>query len=699
MRRSLIGRNRVLCLLALAILLVAPGVRAAVDTVRTDNVTARLVASVEQVKPGNTVSVMLHQDIREGWHTYWKNPGDSGQETAIEWSLPEGASAAPIQWAAPDRIEFAELVNHGYSNRVGLISDITVPADWPEGTAFSVKAEATWLVCEKVCIPESAAFDITVPTGGATVANSADAALFAAVRGTVPVSAPWPVSATVRGDRISLAFDAPGLALERLSEAHFFAHDWGVVAHAAEQRLSYADGTLQVTLKRGEIPAPEMLSGVLTLREDTGGQSARLAFAIDGVVLAAAAPVSDPMPVAGADGMTLPVILIFAFLGGMLLNLMPCVFPVLAIKALGLVSHAGDSRAGRLRGGLAYMAGVLLAFALLGAVFLALRAGGASIGWGFQLQNPAVVAVLAYILFAVGLNLAGVFEIAGSWTGIGQSLAGRSGATGSFFTGVLAAVVAAPCTAPFMAAALGVAFTQSGPVAMAAILMLGLGLAMPYLLLTAIPGAARLLPRPGAWMKTFKQVLAFPMFASAAWLVWVLAQQADPDAVLAVLLGMTALGFALWLFGQGGGAVRRGIALLSVCGALWLAAVIQPSDAGVAMARTEGSEPFSQARFEALRAEGRPVLVNMTAAWCITCKVNERVALSSDAFHAALAASGTAYLVGDWTREDPEITALLRRYDRAGVPLYVLFYPDARPPQVLPQLLTVSIVVDALQKI
>lgn len=521
-RRSLIGRNRVLCLLALAILLVAPGVRAAVDTVRTDNVTARLVASLEQVKPGDTVSVMLHQDIREGWHTYWKNPGDSGQETAIEWSLPEGASAAPIQWAAPDRIEFAGLVNHGYSNRVGLISDITVPADWPEGTAFPVKAEATWLVCEKVCIPESAAFDITVPTGGATVANGADAALFAAVRGTIPVSSPWPVSATVRGDRISLAFNAPGLALERLSEPHFFANAWGVVAHAAEQRLSYADGTLQVTLKRGEIPAPEMLSGVFTLREDTGGQSARLAFAVDGVVLAAAAPVSDPMPVAGADGMTLPVILIFAFLGGMLLNLMPCVFPVLAIKALGLVSHAGNSRAGRLRGGLAYMAGVLL---------------------------------------------------------------------------------------------------------------------------------------------------AFPLFASAAWLVWVLAQQADPDAVLAVLLGMTALGFALWLFGQGGGAVRRGIALLSVCGALWLAAVIQPSDAGVAMARAEGSEPFSQARFEALRAEGRPVLVNMTAAWCITCKVNERVALSSDAFHAALAASGTAYLVGDWTREDPEITALLRRYDRAGVPL------------------------------
>ncbi|MEX2617051.1 MAG: thioredoxin family protein [Alphaproteobacteria bacterium] len=686
----------VFLLLALAGMQASPAVRASVDTVRTDNVTARLVASAERVKPGDTVSVMLHQDIRDGWHTYWKNPGDSGQEIALEWSLPEGAVATPIRWAAPERIEFAGLVNHGYSGRVGLISDITVPADWPAGTAFPVKAEATWLVCEKICIPESGVFAIDLPTGGETVANSADAALFAAVRGTVPAASPWPYSATVSGNAVTLAFDAPGLSMARLSQAHFFAEAWGVIEHAAAQHLSYDAPVLRLTMQRGEIPAPDRLSGVLTLREDIGGEQVRLAFAIDEVALDPAA--SAPSMIS-AETLSLPLILAFAFLGGLLLNLMPCVFPVLAVKALGLVGHAADSRAGRLRGGLAYMAGVLLAFALLGIVFLALRAGGASVGWGFQLQNPVVVAVLAYILFAVGLNLAGVFHIAGSWTGMGQSLAGRSGATGSFFTGILAAVVAAPCTAPFMAAALGVAFTQSGPVAMAAILMLGLGLGMPYLLLTAVPGAARLLPKPGAWMNTLKQVLAFPLFASAAWLIWVLAQQTDPDAVFAVLLGMTALGFALWLFGQGGGAVRRGVAMVSVAAALFLAGAIQPADTAVAVIQPDGAERYSEARLEALRAEGRPVLVNMTAAWCITCKVNERVALSSEAFHAALAKSGAAYLVGDWTREDPEITALLRRHDRAGVPLYVLFYPDERPPMVLPQILTVSMVVDALHQI
>jgi thiol:disulfide interchange protein len=498
-----------------------------------------------------------------------------------------------------------------------------------------------------------------------------------------------------------LRFDAPGLARDRLSDAHFFADTWGAVENAAEQRLSYDAPTLSLTLKRGDGPAPEALSGVLTLNEDTGGRPTRLAFAVDGVALAPASAVSTPTPVAAVSGekLSLPLVFLFALLGGLLLNLMPCVFPVLAIKALGLVAHAGASRAVRLRGGLGYAGGVLLAFALLGGVFLALRAGGAAIGWGFQLQDPVVVAILAYILFAVGLNLAGVFEVAGGWTGMGQSLASRSGAAGSFFTGILAAIVAAPCTAPFMAAALGFVFTQSGPVAMGAILALGAGLALPYLLLTAIPAVARLLPKPGPWMVTLRQVLAFPMFASAAWLVWVLAQQASADAVFAALLGMTALGFALWLFGKGKGLVSRGIALASVAGAVLLAMSIQPVSGPPTLVRTAEAEAFSQARFDELRAEGRPVLVNMTAAWCITCKVNERVALSSDAFRDALAKSGAAYLVGDWTRQDPEITALLRRYDRAGVPLYVLFFPDSRPPQVLPQLLTASIVVDALHSI
>lgn len=666
------------------------------NTVRTDNVTVELIPVAAEVAPGDTVEVLLQQTIRPKWHTYWQNPGDSGQETAIQWTLPPGASAGPIAWAAPERIEYGPLVNYGYSDRVGLLSELTVPADWPAGKPFPVEAFVTWLVCEEICIPEEGSFALKVPTGPATVADSTVAALVAQARRALPQPSPWTATYAVDETRLSVVFDVAGLSAERLSEVYFFPTAWGVVDHAAPQRLTVDENGLRLTVKRGETPVDGELGGVLTLVENTGTGPSRLAFAVaaaSGATMPPATAASLALP-----ALSLPTVLLFAFLGGVLLNLMPCVFPVLAIKALGVVQGAGGPARERVVGGFAYLAGVLGSFALLGAVLLTLQAGGAAVGWGFQLQQPFVVALFAYVLFAVGLNLAGVFEIGGGWTGVGQSLAGRHGPVGSFFTGVLAAVVAAPCTAPFMATALGFAFTQPPAIAMSALLALGAGLAAPYLLLTWAPPVARLLPKPGPWLATFKQVLAFPMFASAAWLVWVLAQQTDPDSVLAVLLGGVALGAAAWLFARRG-RVSGALALVSLLAALWLAISVRPSDRPALVVAGDGAESFTQARFDELRQRGEPVLINLTAAWCVTCKVNERVALSSQAFRDALAERGIAYLVGDWTREDPDVTAMLRRFDRAGVPLYVLFYPDDRPPMVLPQLLTETIVVDALNSI
>jgi thiol:disulfide interchange protein DsbD len=400
--------------------------------------------------------------------------------------------------------------------------------------------------------------------------------------------------------------------------------------------------------------------------------------------------------------MGVALVLLSALIGGLLLNLMPCVFPVLAMKALALVDHAKLAPRERVAGGLAYTAGVLACFLILGAVLLALKAGGAAVGWGFQLQNPALVALLAYVLFVAGLNLSGVFEFGGSFMGVGSSLASRSSMLGSFFTGMLAAVVATPCSAPFMAPAIGVALTQPAAIAMLTFVVLGLGLALPYLLLSFVPAVARALPKPGRWMGTLKQVLAFPMYASAAWMVWVLAQQAGADGVLEVLLGMTAVAFALWLWGlRGAAGVARAVRIATVAivllASVGVALRVAPQRADAPLARAgELSEPFTAARLEALRAAGKPIFVNLTAAWCITCKVNERLALSGPEFRSALRSGGYTYLKGDWTQQNPEITQVLSSFGRAGVPLYLVFPAHGAQAMVLPQLLTEAAVVQAL---
>ena len=669
-------------------------------TAETPHVSAALIADKRRVAPGDTVEMALVQEIIPGWHTYWENPGDSGQKTDIAWTLPAGVTAKPIRWAAPERVPYGPLVNYGYHDEVTLLSTLEVGEDWPAGTPLPVRAEVTWLVCEEICIPETVSFAFDLPTGPQSQPAIGVAQLFADAEAALPHPLPWPAEIAA-GDGVgTLYVAAPEISARALEDTYFFPASWGIADHAAPQEVLPADGGFAIRFATGDKPVAGPVEGVLSFTDRTGGEAIAHSFSLTATPdPAVAARVSQP----AAAGLSLPLALAFAFLGGLILNLMPCVFPILAMKALSLAAHAHADRDARAADGLAYAAGIVVSFAGLGLALFLLKSGGAAAGWGFQLQQPVVVALLAYVLFAVGLNLSGVFHVGSGVAGIGSGLAGRPGTSGSFFTGVLATVVAAPCTAPFMAAALGAALTLSAPAALAVFATLGLGLASPYLLLSLIPAAGRLLPKPGAWMETFKQVLAFPMYGAALWLVWVLAQQVSPNGLMLALGGLLLIAFAAWAYGKGAGSLAgRGFAAAGVLAAALLLLPLwgpTPARMDADIVPADGpAETFTPARLDALLEEGRPVFLNMTAAWCITCKVNERVALSGSAFDDALKATGTAYLKGDWTNQDPAITRLLEAFGRAGVPLYVVYPAEGGEPRLLPQILTEGLVISALKK-
>ena len=673
-------------LAALLLVLAAASPAAAGDEPK---VHATLIAEHDAVAPGGTVTVAFAQDIRAGWHTYWLNAGDVGQPTTLTWTLPPGWRAGALQWPYPKRLPVGPFMDYGYEGKAWLLSRITAPADAKPGDSVTLKAAASWLVCKEVCIPEDQTLSLPLKVGAP--AGAPHAAEFAAARALLPVPSPWPARYRL-GGTLDLFLAATPLAAAHPQSADFFPVADGMVKGSAAQLVGFAPDGLVLRMAPGKAIARKRaaLAGVLVLTSRDGSVQALQVRAEPGPVPAAV----FEAPAAG-NGIGLALALLFALLGGLILNLMPCVLPVLAMKAFALSSLAGRDRVEAVRESLAYGVGAILSFAVLGAAILALRAGGEAIGWGFQLQEPVVVAGFALLMFAVGLNLSGVFEVAGF--GGGDVLAHAGGVAGSFFTGVLAVAVAAPCTAPFMAAALGYAVTQPGAVAIAVFLALGLGFALPFVLIGISPMLMRALPKPGAWMIRLKQALAFAMYGTAAWLVWVLAQQAGANAVAAMLAAMVAAGFAAWIWGisrhfsprgRGVGALVTLIALVAALSGLWFVRAT-PAQASASI-NVSGlpSEPYAPARLAALRAENRPVFVNATAAWCITCLVNDEAALSGARVHRAFAERHVAYLVADWTRRDPAITALLSAYGRSGVPLYLYYAPGAPEPKVLPQILT-----------
>jgi thiol:disulfide interchange protein len=691
----------------------SPSAVGASDRSSTDEVSVRLMSAARSVQPGQTLLVGLEQRIAAHWHTYWRNPGDSGQPTSIQWTLPTGAQAGEILWPAPQRFDVGPITNYGYENQTVLLTEIKLPSTLQTGSTVQLQAEATWLVCRDECIPQQATLVLKLPVTAQAVA-SADAKALLDTQAALPKAAPFTVHAAVQGQQLVVSWPADAALHEqevRADKALFLPQDWGRIQHAAKPQIERVDGQWRLRMPVGEqaAQAGQTMEGLLLLP----GKAWAVKTRVDGLAgsattapSTATAPTDARTPLTAApDALSLWAALGLAVLGGLILNLMPCVFPVLAIKALSFLhGDAGEHR----RQGLAYTGGVLVAFGGLAAVLLALRSAGSSVGWGFQFHSPVFVLLLAWLMFVLGLSLAGLLQVGAGLAGIGQGLASRGGLVGSFFTGVLATIVATPCTAPFMGAAMAYALAQPPLQLFLVFMALGIGLALPYLALAFWPALQRRMPRPGRWMEVLKQGLAFPMFGAAIWLVWVLAQQAGPQGVLLALSGMGLLALGIWAHGISRGSARVGrwtggvAALASVAAAAALLPMLQQeanaSQPGSAPSAAAHEEAYTPERLAELRAQGQPVFVNLTASWCITCLVNERVALSTPEVKHAFQTGGITYLKGDWTRQDARITELLARHGRSGVPLY-LFYPAGTgdEAQVLPQILTPGIVTTALR--
>lgn len=670
------------------------------NPVKTPYVQVQLVNEVQSVQADVPFWVGLHFKIKEGWHTYWRNPGDSGTAPTLDWKLPPGFKAGELVYPYPQRLPSGPLMNFGYEDEVTLLTQIT-PAAQVAGQSVQLQAEADWLVCQVECIPEAAELTLTLPvSSNPAVADPQWAKTFQQTRQALPKASPWEAIAGVKDETLELQIKTPQLSANQVQQVEFFPDQDGVITNAAEQKVSFAADGLRLQMQRGSLAQVDRVNGVLVLREKLDQQSIAQAFTIQ-------APVG--VAPATAQKAVLPIwqVLLLALAGGMILNLMPCVFPVLFLKAFTVVQRSGESPKQVRLGAIVFTAGVLISFAIVAGTLLVLRSFGQQIGWGFQLQSPGFVLLLAYLMFAVGLSLSGVFVFGASLMGMGQKLTHRSGYAGEFFTGVFATVIATPCTAPFMATAIGIALTQPIPIAIAIFLCLGLGLALPYLILSFIPAVQRLLPKPGAWMETFSQLLAFPMYAATAWLVWVLIQQAGTTGFAIAAAGLLLIAFAAWLHQKtrpiSGRGQRLGtVAALVVVGfALTLTQLptaIAPSQTSTAQASGLSWQPYTPQALADLRKSGTPVFVNFTAAWCITCQVNEQVAFNQPEAIAAFQSKKVALLKADWTNRNPDITNALESFGRSGVPLYVL-YPVNAEPIVLSQVLSSADVQTAVNNL
>ncbi len=703
------------------LVMIGAGVRASdAAPVRTAHVEAELVAERTALIPGRPNTVALRLVMERGWHTYWRNAGDSGLPTTLTWKLPDGSKAGPIQWPAPRALPVGPLVNYGYAGEVLLLNDIAAGPDFLSGKTVTLSARADWLVCKEICIPEGADLSLTLPV----IADAAQVQrdprwsdAIAKARTSLPRPADdWNVTATARGATIDLHW-VPAARNDSAADVtgwHFFPYVQGQIEAAGPQTLTRQgrDWSMSLPVASQRVGEFKRVAGVLV----SGDASAPRALAIDvplnGTVVAGSAapaltaPVLQLTPPAtqANTALSFGTAILFALAGGLLLNLMPCVFPVLSLKVLGFATHRENNAAMR-HHGLAFGAGVVVSFWLLAGALLALRAAGQQLGWGFQLQSPATIAGLAVLFFVLALNLSGVFEVRQF---VPSSLAtwnAKNPLLNDALSGALAVVVASPCSAPFMGAALG--YALAGPMLSTWIVftVLAIGMALPYVLLAYFPAWRKRLPRPGAWMLRLKHLLAFPLYATVLWLIWVLGAQLDNDAVLrlgATLL-LIALGLWAWQTMRTGGARGWGIAAAtSIAAALavgWPVVATSALDGAANVAKRPAADDvwqeYSAARVAQLVAAGRPVFVEFTAAWCVTCQVNERLVLNTDAVQNAFTRQNVALLRADWTRRDPVIGAALAALGRDGVPVYVFFRPG-KEPLLLPEILRKQDILDAV---
>ena len=678
--------------------------------VTTEQARAELVVNAPNgLVPEQKFQMGLLIEHRSGWHTYWKNPGDSGLPTRLDWTLPGGMQAGDIEWPLPRRLPIGPLMNYGYDGRVLLPVTVTVPAGF-SGDSADIRLRAEWLVCKEICIPQSGEFRLKVPAATPTT-NFAQA--FDIARDAIPAPlATAYASARVQGHSLVLRID--GLpAAWRNQNLSVFAEVGAVLDNASRPVAQWDAGvwTASLPLSAQRSVSPDRLPLVLVADSDAVG--VQVTVDVAGPWPSTAAPsvvgleTNGVAPRQGAD-LGWIAALAFALVGGALLNLMPCVFPVLSLKVLGFAAHAHDRRV-LIGNGLAYSAGVVLSFLALAGLLLALRAGGEQLGWGFQLQSPAVVATLAALFTMIGLNLLGVYEFGSLLPSSLATVRFRHPMVDSMLTGVLAVAVASPCTAPFMGASLGLAATLPAPQALAVFSALGLGMALPVLAVSAWPALARALPRPGVWMVHFRVAMAFPIFGTVVWLAWVLGQQAGVDAVALLLGVLLALAFSAWALGSAtlGPGARKTLGTLSVAllavALAWFVPTLSVDDvqvsrpAATTAATQRGWRPWSTTAVADELAQGRPVFIDFTAAWCVTCQFNKRTTLDDARVLADFAARGVTRMRADWTRRDPAITAELARLGRNGVPVYALYTP-AQPdsPRLLKEILTVSALREAL---
>lgn len=708
-----------------------------------------LVSEETSIQPGRPFCVGIHLQMQDGWHTYWKNPGDVGMATSISWELPEGFSASSVIWPVPEKFTSDAMTGYGYRGEVLLMTLITPPHHIPLEFPVQLKADVKWLVCsDSSCVPGNSQTALNLPVGSSMPQkNQQTADLFSKAR------AYWPkkittVAASLKGELIQLNLPVPKEPAEEADEVFFFPEEQGIIDHSFEATLdpspeSPHHSVLLLKTSPEKTEGTEHLKGLLVLMTKQG-ETKQIAYAYEidtalppskhstEIVMAAplnASPskefsqnmIAEP-PQSGEGDLGFSMALLLAFVGGMILNLMPCVLPVISLKILSFVKMARQSRVAIFKHGLSFSLGVLVSFWILAGILLLLQMYGHAVGWGFQLQEPLFVAFLSAFLLMFAFSLFGMYELGDKVT----SLAGkahahatgqREGHTSSFLSGVFATAVATPCTGPFLGSVVGLAVTVSPIYAMFLFTSMGMGMAFPYLVFALFPALLKYLPKPGPWMDTFKQLMGFLMVATVLWLVWVFSAQTDSTALVMLLISFFLLSIGCWAYGKWGTAPHgfrsraSSIALAAMCflagGYLIVTASKEPAsahhiaDAGSSshlVADINAWEHFSPERLSELQRQGKPVLVDFTAKWCLTCQAN-RMVLMSDEVETKLADLGVVKMEADWTRNDPKITHELRKYGRNGVPLYLLFTGDDQPPKILPQMLTPSILFDHLEEI
>ncbi len=685
------------------------------EVVKQAHTEVELISEVQSIQPGSEFFAAVRFKMDPGWHIYWKNPGDSGTAPKIEWNLPEEITAGPILWPYPEKIEQPPLATYGYEGEVFLATSFKVSESLRSGSNVLLRANVNWLACEVDCIPGKAELNLSlavleeVPKPDKQWVKN-----FSATRDHLPViSAGWLIQASVSDQKIVMEIKPPFEIDYELSDLYFFPEHSELIQHATKQNFERLSGRyiLEIPLSSNDPKSLKELRGVLISGEGWRGKDSEKALEIDIPLNKTVIPRLDRGIHKGLGFFTA---VFFAFLGGLILNLMPCVLPVLSLKILGFIKEAHKSPHTLFKHGLIFTAGVILSFWLLAGLLMALQAAGRYVGWGFQLQSPFFLISLAFLFFLFALNLFGVFEIGTSLMGLGQSWTKRHDLISSFSSGVLATIVATPCTAPFMGTALGFALSQSPGVSLAIFTSLGLGMATPYLLICSHPAFLRFVPKPGGWMVTLKQFLGFLLIGTTLWLAWVLSLQNGAESVVWLLLGLFCAGFAVWILGKGGTVSTfhtritvRIIALLLIGLGIFVALEGTKTDFTEAKKRPVTAskdgipwETYSDERLAELRREGRPVFIDFTAAWCLTCQVNERIVLNSSKVVEAFRTANIAALKADWTSQDENITRALARYGRNSIPLYVLYGREGdKHPVILPEFLTPSIILEAIQKL